>query len=445
MTSLPDLLDELAGSTPPPAVDAGAAWADGRRQRRRRFVVRAGAVAIVVALVALVVPTLHLSERVPTYARPSGAVVDGHPARIGRQWLVRDLPDRPGPLAALLSVSVPQGGWDAVRSDGHRWHLPEVFSASGTDPILSPDGTLLGSLAGPDGPFVLHDLVSGRRTELGELGDSGVYQRRSTYGLYPQTPAAWSPDGRQVLLSAFSRSPQRSGYVLLDIRSGRVRVVAIPTGARYLAGWTASDEVAWIGEGQPREDVALVLADVTGRTVRRVPLRATSTVRDLSQFSARVQRSTATLLLSSPAADEHVGTLRRFSLATGAQTAPPVEADTWSSCGVAAGARRLVAPLGPGGPALAGEVHGGDVRPFTVAWPGLGASCLVWATRAVDGPARGAGLLGTSTAGWTWWWKELALGGAVLVGAAVLWRRRPPRRRAPQDPDVDWYAWAPLR
>jgi hypothetical protein len=94
-------------------------------------------------------------------------------------------------------------------------------------------------------------------------------------------------------------------------------------------------------------------------------------------------------------------------------------ATTWS-----AGA--LVVPVLPSdGAVVAQDVADGPPVAVTVAAPQLGARCLVWAADALDGPARGGGLLGTSQAGWTWWWRELLLAatGALALGVGQARRR----------------------
>jgi hypothetical protein len=195
--TLHDLLDDLARTEPvaAPAL-AERAWTAGRR-RRLRVRLQAGiGVAAALALLALVVPPVTQGVPAAPFARGSGAAVDGYPERIGRQWWVRDLPDRPGPLAAVLERT---GDWYAVRADGHRWRLPE--DERGIQVVaLSDDGRLLGHLQAPHGPYVVHDVVSGRRTRFPDVkGHLGITER-SRFQVHAQTPARFSPDGRYLLL-----------------------------------------------------------------------------------------------------------------------------------------------------------------------------------------------------------------------------------------------------
>ncbi len=64
----------------------------------------------------------------------------------------------------------------------------------------------------------------------------------------------------------------------------------------------------------------------------------------------------------------------------------------------------------------------------TVTSPRVGGTCLVWASKALDGSPRGGTLLETTTGWWTWWWRELLLGSLALALAAVAAVRRMVRK-----------------
>lgn len=450
MSSLPEMLDDLA-TLAPPQVHAGLTWKRGRRRRVRRRLLSGAAAGLALVVVTVVVPALDLPDRTPSFAGSSGAVVNGHPERIGRQWWVRDLPDRPGPLAALVSVG-PRSGpdaalfgageshWEGVRTDGHRWRMPEVFSRSDVYPTLSPDGVIMGYLAGEDGPYVLDNLATGERIELPDVGDPGVYQRQSTYGLFSQWPAFWSPDRRHVLLSAFDRSGGPSGYLLVDVRTASTRLLDIPSGATYLAGWARPEKLVWLGAPDGRAS-SLITTTLDGSVTASVPLqpRPAAALRRATQWSAFVQPTTGSVVLALQGDQGEPGTVRSLVLASGFQIISTATAPVWSPCQGAASAHRVVAPVRSGEQASVVEIGGNGVVPFTVFAPSADASCLVWATQAVDAPGRGGGLFGTYDAGWTWWWKEGLLLAAAMWGLVALLRRRRQRPR-PVPTAVDWYA-----
>lgn len=452
--TLHDLLDDLARAQPAtsPAL-AERAWADGRRRRTRTWGRAAVAAAAVVALLVVLVPAAPPELPVPAFARPSAAGVDGHPERIGRQWWVRGLPDRPGALAAVLEA---EGGPYVVRADGHRWRLPgeQVHTQV---PALSDDGTQLGYLQDWRGPYVVHDVVTGRRTTFPEVkGHLGTVER-SRFQVHDQTPARFSPDGRRLLLMGVYDE-----HLLLDVRAGTLRGLdrrAVGRGG-VPVGWSAADRLAWLvdrraDEGEP-DVVELVTTDLSGQVVARTQLRPSGgSLPSTSQWTGAVSRDGLTLAVQSyDGAFGELGEVRRFSVQGGQELSAPVRVELESGCALTwAGdaVDPLVATLRPadveGEPAVhAAEVLASATRPFTVVAPQVRGRCLVWARDALSAPERGGGLLGAETAGWTWWWKELLLAGLALAGLAAhgLQRRRAQGARAAAridcgDPSTDWY------
>jgi hypothetical protein len=448
--TLHDLLDDLARTEPvaAPAL-AERAWTAGRR-RRLRVRLQAGiGVAAALALLALVVPPVTQGVPAAPFARGSGAAVDGYPERIGRQWWVRDLPDRPGPVAAILEGD---GAPYVVRGDGHRWRLPAI-QVGAQVAALSDDGRLLGSLQGFRGPYVVHDLVSGRRTRFPEVkGHLGTVER-SRFQVHAQTPARFSPDGRYLLLLGVYDE-----HLLLDVQAGTVRGLdrrAAGEGA-VPVGWLDGGRLAWLVDRQfarpPADVVELVTTDLRGRVLARRPLTpGHGPLPPVSQWTGAVSSDGQSLAVRDDA-DAQVE-VRRFSVSSGRETAPPVPAQAESGCALTwAGdaADPVVAAVPPapvqGEPSFqAVEVLASTTRPLTAVAPQLQGRCLIWAADALSGPSRGGGLLGPVTDPWTWWWKELLLGGLALVAAAASLVRRFRDRPAPAPRGAsvaadDWYA-----
>jgi len=431
--SLTDLLDDLVRSQPAPdPALAAAAWQEGRRRRRTARVRVLAVAAAVAGLLVVVLPGAVVSPVAP-FAGGGATAVVGHPERIGRQWWVRDLPDRPGPVAALLQAVQEQrtsdepDGWYAVRADGHRWRLPEVSHRTDLWPALSDDGRLLGRLATPAGPYVVHNLVTGERTSFEGIVDPGGREDRAGL-LGSQSPAHFSPDGRMLWLpSALGRT------MLLDVAIGSWR--ELPEGLGKPAGWAGQDRLVWLhggGDGSLGSAVPLRArtTDATGATVADVELGGTSGVfasqwaGSVSKGGGEVAVTTTTAFSAAPLG------VTRYALGDGSPRSAFVPVDANQPCSTTWSAGALVVPVQPPDSAVVVQdvVDGAPVT-VTVAAPQIGARCLVWAADALDGPARGGGLVGTSEAGWTWWWREVLLAGVALVVAGVLLvvrRRRPP-------------------
>jgi hypothetical protein len=426
---LRELLDDLAASEPVPTPGlAERAWVDGRRRRLRTRLQVAVAAAAALALVALVTPGLPAQVGVPQFAGRGAAGVDGYPERIGRQWWVRDLPDRPGPVAAVLDAG---DSWYAVRADGHRWRLPG--DARLQVPALSQDGRMLGYLARTEGPYVLHDLVTGRRVVLDELYASGRLPEPGSHQLAVGRPGLWSPDGRRLLLWA------AEGVLLIDAGDGQLGVLPQPG---LPLGWVADDRIAWLRVPGPDDEPlppAVVVTNLGGRVQSEIPLQE-SPGQTTGGTALRPDGGQLALVVS---ADDYE--LIQFRLPDGTPVQEPVRLEASFACAPSYSSEgALVLSVSPpdGGHATGMEVTPAGPRPFTVAAPSVQAHCVHWAGDALAGPARGGGLLGTHDAAWTWWWREILLGALGLVVAAAVLRRHPirPRRRAPAAPrDVSWY------
>lgn len=419
--TLSELFDDLAAQPATPPGLADRAWTAGRARRRSRVVTRAGVGLALVGVLALLLPSAGV-PLTPTPATGSDVGVTSHPERIGRQWWVRDLPDRPGPMAALLKEFVGQdepAHWQAVRADGHRFSLPEVAHRTDQYPTLSPDGRLLGYLETEEGPYVVHDLVNGERRRFAGIGDNRA-AGQARYGRSGQGPAFFSPDGRWLLTTAFDRrAGDSSVLLLLDAVDGSVTV---SPRLGQPAGWAADDRFVLLTDSSFDEQRSLRYAtvDIQGRTVAEVDLAGTEGMFP-TQWGAVVAGDGRRLALVLDGES-----VQRFDLVTGQALEQPVPVDVAHPCSATWG-ERLVVPVRGGAESI--TVEPGQDRPITLLSPSIEASCLLWAADAVDGPAGGAGLLGSVDATWAWWWKELVLAvlvAAVLVAGGALRRQRRP-------------------
>jgi hypothetical protein len=139
--------------------------------------------------------------------------------------------------------------------------------------------------------------------------------------------------------------------------------------------------------------------------------------------------------------------VRRFDLSTGAETGPATPVDDVLShpCGITWGKAPALVLYGYDGVVRTESLTAADPTTVSVVSPRLDTGCITWASGALDGAARGGGLLGTSTSLWSWWWREWIAGILAAVGAVALlrWMRSRVRRRRPArplPPNVDWYA-----
>lgn len=447
--SLRDLLEEVAGQMPSPAAPqllADAAWDEGRGQRRSRRLSGALAAAAVLAAV-LLLPGVVVGRLPLRPGASTGATLTGHPVRIDRQWPIRTLPDRPGPVAALLETAVPgdnaedRSHWFAVSASGHRWRLPYLrYGGDVFYPSLSRDGRQLGYLQDPDGPYVVRDLVTGRRVEFPQIGmglTTNGSKPSTTYFMAGQATGYWSPDGRRLLMSGGSASGGPG--LLLDVRAGTV--TALPLGGGQPAGWAGNSTIVSAsgigGAGRPQA-VDVYETDLSGRLLRTLRLQPDSPwTFGPGQNTSAVSPDGREFALAGYDMVSDSG-VRRFSLVTGREVGPKVALDTAIACGPSWGGR-LVMPSSTGGEVLAVQAidSRGRTAPFAVVSPRVHGSCVYWAADGLSGAGAGGSRLGTSTAWWTWWWRELAFAPFAVLAAMVLvragWRaaRRRLRRRSP--------------
>ena len=432
MTDLRDplepVLDDLVAEVPSYVVpDARAAWGAGARRRRLR---RSGAVAAVVVLVALtagLVDVLPRSSDVPPADGERGGV-DGHPSRIEKPWFLRDLPARPGPLAA--TVELDDGRFLAVSAGGEVWRIPQDAETRDFFPSLSSDGRMIGYLR-DGGTYVVRDLVSGQETAFGDIGDNRAFETRTeTWWTQEQVPGYWSPDGSAHLLRAWRRDDDHPRVIALLGTDGSIREVAVPAGEAHPLGWLDDDVLGWLvvdGEGGASA-ASLVVTDESGDEMRREPLEiAARLLGDVSQWSGSLSPGRDRLSVTLAGRDRR-SVVATFSVADGAaldRTSLDVEA--WTPCATGWRDDQVVVPVLDGAPRLitaSGES-------LVVTDPALGAYCVMTAADALGGDRHRAvaDLFGT---GWlSWHWREVLLGGAatlLAIAGLVLYRhRRTPR------------------
>lgn len=431
--TLAQLLDDLAGSEPVARPDlARRAWAQGRGDRARRWAQGGLAAAAVLAVLALVAPAVAVPGVGPSFARPD-ATVQGRPGRIGWQPWVRDLPARPGPVAALLQTVVHEdthdepGEWQVVAPDGHRWRLPGT-AAVGWVPALSPDGRRVGWLLSDSGPYVVQDLVTGERTTWDDVGgqagmtSAGPGRRYQTIW---QSPGRFSPDGGSLVLTAApTGSATGSERLLLDVATGGLQVLRDAPG--FAAGWSGDDRIVWLSGGEA-EGVRAVTTDRRGRVLAAVPLAGAP---GTNQWSGVVASDGSSVAVLSDGGFGAGAGVRRYDLATGRLLGAAPDPGLDLSCGSTwAGGEDgpLVVQTSEDRVLSAVRVEADRTVPVAEVTARASGSCLVWAADALLGPAQGGPRAAVAR-----WWRELVLlllGTAGLGAAALRWRSR---RAAPR-------------
>jgi hypothetical protein len=377
-------------------------------------------------------------------ASTSGSAgVDGYPERIGHQWWIRDLPSSPGPMAGLMDRYSPGSvdGWFAIAESGRLWRLPSGFRGMDEFPTISRSGRYISYLRARTGPSVIQDLVTGDETSFASIGSS-TEPIRTRYTLNGQTPGLWSPDGKQLLVFAAGTRHRNVNALVLGL-DGTVRVLS---NEGYSAGWVSNDEIAWLSGSQGRRGstsgpAEVQITNAAGQVEHVIALSTRLRDARLDQWSSAVSPDGSRLLIVTNY-DIGGSVVRTFSLSTGkALTSPALITNAAGTCSPGWTGSLPVVPV------VSYDSHDGDTaypvvvgdtgtRRLVAVEPGLGSQCTLWAADALSGPAHGGmfGLLGTSTAWWTWWWRELLLGLAVLVAAGWAIRRWVRRVRPLPDP-----------
>jgi len=394
------------------------------------------------------VPSLPIGlDAVPPLGEESELSVTSYPQRFGHQWFVTALPDRPGPAAALVEVvketmsSAQPQGWQVLSPHGHRWKLPTPWETA-VHPTLSPHGRIVGYLADQAGPYVLHNLLTGQRTEFNQFS-APVMSADDTpiddteYAILSQSPSFWSPDGERVSVPGFDLGDSAAYISTVLDADGSVIEIVHPASPGMAAGWASDDELVFVDwhKSVPNSEPSLI-DEITVRTVSldgdvldqvmlepATPWQATWG----NQWASHVSRDGTEIVVL----DQHAALVHRFSLTDGRPTAEPssLPNDLDNVCGVAWAGRQPTVPVRDieSDNTVTSVIDGGDVHPLVAVEPELGARCIIWAADAVSGEPNG-GVFGLSTAWWTWWWRELS---AALITLGVLWwliRRRRARR-----------------
>jgi hypothetical protein len=444
--SLRDALDDLVGAVPDHVVRddlPAAAWTAGRRRRlRRRLVNGALAAAAVLVAAVVVVPMVQDVRSLPPASDEPGPGVASYPQRIGHQWWVRDLPDRPGPAAGLIQI-YPGGDrlleWHVVSPSGHRWRLDRPYRHD-IFPTTSPNGRYVGYIASEAGPYVIHDLASGTRVEfagfsVGLLADDlPLYD--TPYVVSDQSPSFWSPSGNLVWIPAFAwaDSEELRSELILGV-DGSMTQIERNASLGFAAGWASGSELVFVQYHYvnpetfepPVQKVTATITDLDGNVIRTMTLdlgRPWET--EFGNQWGAVVSPDGTQIVVNEEIDSWSYRLHRFDLSNASPTGEPTDAANleepcglgWTDEGVTVPIRDLESSN-----ATTALADSSTIRPIVAVEPGIKSRCLIWASDAISGEARG-GLFGLSPAWWTWWWREI-VAALLLVGLPLAgWLRR---------------------
>jgi hypothetical protein len=421
-----DLLDDLLADVPRHVgADPRRAWRTGSRRRRRQYAAEGLAIAAAVAAVAWGLAQLH--DRTPVQPAGHQVGLDGHPAVVPRPFFAQDLPDRPGPLAGLLEHD---GEWLGVDQNGRTWRIE---MNPGSSPALSDDGNHLGRLV-PTGRhtavYETVNLTTGVRTTYDVVGNGNTENGRpltdQPYFAGIQQPAYWSPDGTRLLVPGGGMGSGPPSALLLE--DGTAREVVHPG---IPVGWASPTQLVWLSYAGTRAQIT----DLTGATLRNVPMATTTPIHGVDQYSGRVSPDgtrLAVIDVEGPGPDHPLSTFSLLARPSGGATSLPsvrgAEEEcplTWHGNQVAAwttGGLRDQAAAGPR-----------EVVAVSERWHGA-VSCGTWAADAMAGSAQaGPGL--TEWRYWPlwYWWRQLAIALAAVVVAVAALRAHRRRAREPHD------------
>ncbi|MEU8263125.1 hypothetical protein AB0C02_21140 [Micromonospora sp. NPDC048999] len=325
---------------------------------------------------------------------------------------------------------------------GRRWRLPAPPTGYDNYPAISRDGRRIGYLRGDHGPYVIHDLVTGTRTEITAVGGRGGPSITTPYVVEEQSPSFWSPDGRWLAQHGVQRD-EPWGAVVLGV-DGSVTFVRNGEGDGYkgfLAGWVNTDELLWVkmsrsGDTPSVPDLVATVTGLDGQPRRTITLNRSSPWLGESfagQWTATVSPDGRELLIVEQ--DDFAGIVRRFSLLDGHETAGPAAVpDLNMPCAAGWAGSTPAVPIYDD-VATTAVLRDGEPRTLVAVEPEVGAKCFLWAADALSGKAHGGLLLGTSTAWWTWWLREAAAASLLVGGggwAVRRWRRSRRQVAAPR-------------
>ena len=447
-TQLRDAFTDLAVGVASHVVteDLGrTAWARGRRRRiRRRLASAALAVSVVAVITGLLLPVVGGPRSVSPGQDVDRCDGQGLSQRIANQWSIDDLPARPGPLAAVMQAHMDHPeiegffGWYGLSETGHRWRLNVGGLYDDIYPTISPNGRYLGYLAADAGPYVIHDVVTGKKATFRQVG---MGERGTPYFVDTQRPSFWSPDGSRVAMFGMqATATSTSGALVLGVDGS----FAFVEGAAntFLAGWANDDALIWLGwpwsqgELTPETEVTAHVRQLDGTVLSSIRLRPTAPWqgRFPGQWTGTGSADGREILVLE---DVGFGTVvHRFSMTTGAESAQPASVSSYSVCAAVWVGSDVAVPVidstSDASNATTAVLRSGEVRPVTVIEPGVGSRCIVWATDALAGEAHG-GLWGMSTSWLSWNWRETIV--VTLLSVAAVWTllrlTRPYRMRHP--------------
>ncbi|MCB0908619.1 MAG: hypothetical protein KDB63_16050 [Nocardioidaceae bacterium] len=365
----------------------------------RRRLALGGWLAAVLLLAASLVPGVA--------PRLAGLLPDdgGFPQRTGFIRGAPMLPDKPGPLAAIVGDNnFGAGSLEAVTSTGRAFTLPA--SADGT---LSPDGRLL--VTPGSRRIVVRDLSSGETRE--------VSTTRSV-----RSAGIWRGDGGQLLVWL---SGTRHGFVaVLDVGTGRLA-----------ASTVTGRPVGFLKDG------TLVAVRTTSAGIQVVTLDQALTVLatvDLSPVdgwaSGGPNDSGVTpdgLLLTREGPDDGRILLRTFSVTDGSEAgriSTEIDAEEVSyGCPMGwRGNDPVLITKSYGSQAKALQIHpDGSTTQLMAIHHRMQSYCVTFAAEALEAGPRWA-LLGTNDDVWTWYWRPLLLV-LLLTAGPLTWSMLSRRRR----------------
>lgn len=426
-------LEDLVAQVPPhvvPAELASNAWAAGRARRRRRLAGSAVVVVVVVVL-GLALPSLAapLWSLPPAAGARSDQGVDGHPHRIGHQWFIGDLPDKPGPIAGAILLGGDErwdgdpSAWYAFTDRGYRWRLDATALHH---PAVSRDGRRIGYLAGEGSPYVIHDLVTGAKTQFTNVS---IQTGATEFTVPTLGPSFWSPDGTRVAIPAGPSEPTGSapdGVLILGL-DGSATFVPGPVASP--AGWIGNDALLWFSyDGSNNASVAVTELD--GSVIRTLALRPAAPLQGQLLLPAVSSPDGSEVVVLERTADEAgYSFVHRFSLIGGAEhTEPVVVFDLGQACRpLWVGKDPAVPVRAPDAGSSTALVADAEARQVVGVDPTLGSQCIVWAADALAGEAR---INPLELFGW-WLGPEIPAVFALAALAVLIawWRRWRLRRR----------------
>jgi hypothetical protein len=410
VSDLRDPLDDLLAEIPAYVVpDARAAWAAGARRRSGR---RVGVAAVAVVALALVAGLASVLPSANDAQPATGSGDLGYPAHVDKPWFLHDLPDRPGPVSAVVASD---GAWLAAAPDGRAWRIPQEGLDGIYPPALSDDGRMLAYLSGPS-TYVLRDLLTGAEQTFDDVTEFDDSQARpGAFGVAESTPAYWSPDGTRLVLagSKWVGGVHVHGLVL-GTDGTTTEVKDIP---RYPVGWLDDDTLTWLDGNR------LVETDQTGGVEATVRLHLDPTGLDGWSTALSPDRTRVAVVL--PGTDS--GRIVTLSTADGRVQ----EQDS-------AGAPGFCSPAWAGDEPAFFRDHALDTtagQRTIVVDPALQANCILVAAQALDGPRHERFGDRTFGDGWlSWHWQEVGLGlllaVLLVVGGLLLLSARSRRRSA---------------